>query len=137
MDELRGYEEVVSCLGGPQSLAKTEDGYRTPLTVCQQQQHDDDADNDVSAAPNGTAYTRLSCLSGLANHCANNVDTSRPQNDRFLAIWPYGPSEWLTLPLIRAGDVKTNSGPTTTRKQVLICDICRSQIYCRKEISIR
>ena len=41
------------------------------------------------------------------------------------------------LLLIKAGDVETNPGPTTTRKQVWICDICHRQIQVRKQISIR
>ena len=39
--------------------------------------------------------------------------------------------------LIKAGDVETNPGTTTTRKQVWICDICHRQIQVRKQISIR
>ena len=39
--------------------------------------------------------------------------------------------------LINAGDVETNPGPTTARKQVWICDICHLEIKIRKQISIR
>ena len=39
--------------------------------------------------------------------------------------------------IIKAGDVETNKGPTTTHKQVSICDICHKQIHGRKQISIR
>ena len=41
------------------------------------------------------------------------------------------------LPLIKAGDVETNPGPTNTHKQVWIIDICQKQIHVRKQISIR
>ena len=41
------------------------------------------------------------------------------------------------LLLIKLVDVETNIGPTTTHKQVWICDICHKQIHRRKQISIR
>ena len=34
----------------------------------------------------------------------------------------------------KSGDVEINPGPTTTRKQVWICDICHKQIHVRKQI---
>ena len=37
----------------------------------------------------------------------------------------------------KAGDVETNPGPTTSRKQVWICNICHRHIQVRKQISIR
>ena len=43
----------------------------------------------------------------------------------------------LALLLTKAGDVKTNPGPTTLNKKVWICDICHKQIHVRKQISIR
>ena len=55
----------------------------------------------------------------------------------FWASWPCGRAGWLALRLIKVGDVETNAGPTTTYKQVLICDIYHKQIHCRKQISIR
>ena len=68
--------------------------------------------------------------------CANCVDLSRPQqwgpDYRFWAIRPCGPAGWLAMFLIKAGDVEINPGPTTTRKQVWICDICHRQIQVRK-----
>ena len=42
----------------------------------------------------------------------------------------------LAILLMKAGDVDTNPGPTTTHKQVWIFDICHKQIHVRK-ISIR
>ena len=72
---------------------------------------------------------------------ANCVDPSRPQkwgtDYRVWASRPCGPAGWLAMLLIKAGDVETNPGPTTTRKQVWICDICHRQIQLRKPISIR
>ena len=66
---------------------------------------------------------------------------SRPQqwgpDYRFWASRPYGPAGWLAMLPIKAGDVETNPGPTTTHKQVWICDICHRQIQVRKQISIR
>ena len=41
------------------------------------------------------------------------------------------------MSLIKAGDGETNPSPTTTRKQVWICDICHRQIQVMKQISIR
>ena len=50
----------------------------------------------------------------------------------FFASWPCGPAGWLAMLLIKAGNVETNPGPTTTRKQVWICDICHRQIQVRR-----
>ena len=50
---------------------------------------------------------------------------------------PGGPAGLLIMLLIEAGDAETDPGPTTTRKQVWICDICHRQIQVRKQISIR
>ena len=44
---------------------------------------------------------------------------------------------WLALLLIKAGDAEANPGPTTTHKQVWICNICHEQIHGRKQIYIR
>ena len=54
-----------------------------------------------------------------------------------LASRPCGPAGWLALLLIKAGDVETNPGPTTTHKQVWICDIYHRQIHVRMQIYIR
>ena len=35
-----------------------------------------------------------------------------------------GPAGWLTLLLIKAGDVEINPGSTPAHKQVCICDTC-------------
>ena len=50
---------------------------------------------------------------------------------------PCGPAGWLAMLLIKADDVKTNPGPTITRKQVWICDIYHRELQARKQISIR
>ena len=50
---------------------------------------------------------------------------------------PCGPAGWPALLLLKAGDVWTNLGPTTTHKQIWICDICHKQIHGWKQISIR
>ena len=54
----------------------------------------------------------------------------------FWASRPCGPAGCLAMLHIKAGDVETNPGSTTTRKQVWICDICHRQIQVRKSISI-
>ena len=56
---------------------------------------------------------------------------------RFYASRQSGPAGFMAVLLIKAGDVETNPGPTTTRKQVWICDICHRQIRGKKQISIR
>ena len=86
----------------------------------------------IAMTPNDQAYTWWSCHSGLANCCANCIDASPIY--RFLASRPCGPTGWLALLLIKTGDVETNPDPTTTRKQVWICDICHRQIHGRKQI---
>ena len=45
----------------------------------------------------------------------------------FLASRPCGPAGRLALLLIKAGDVETIPGPTTSHKRFLICDICYKQ----------
>ena len=91
-------------------------------------------------APKDTAYTRWSCHSGMANP-VQIVSTLPALSNRglvtvFLASRSCGPVGWMVLLLIKAGYVKTNPGPTNTRKQVWICDICHIQIQVRKQISI-
>ena len=74
-------------------------------------------------APNDTGRTVIV----VTNCSANCVEISRPQQwgpdlPFFWASRPCGPPGWLALLLIKAGDVETNPGPTTTQKQVWICD---------------
>ena len=73
--------------------------------------------------------------------CANCVDPSRPHqwgpDYRFWASPLCGAAGRLAMILIKGGDVETNPGLTTTRKQVWIFDICHRQIQVRKQISIR
>ena len=45
-------------------------------------------------------------------------------------------AKWLALLLIKSVDIETNPGPTTSHKQVWICNICHKQIHGRKQISI-
>ena len=53
-----------------------------------------------------------------AKHCANCVDPSCPSNGGPITVlWasrPCGPAGWLAMLLIKAGNVETNPGPTTT-----------------------
>ena len=94
---------------------------------------------DAGSKRHSVHVVELSQRSGKP--CANCVDRSRPQPwqpyYRFGASRPCGPAGWLAMLLINAGDVDTNPGPTTTRTQVWICDICHIQIQVRKQISIR
>ena len=92
-------------------------------------------------APNDTAYTRWSCHSGLANLVQILSTPPAPSNggptNVFLGKPAMRSTGWLVMLLTKAGDVETNPGPTTARKQVWICDICHRQIQVKKQISIR
>ena len=92
-------------------------------------------------APNDTAYKRWSCHSGLKLMCKLCRTSPSPAMEArftvFLACRPCRPAGWLALLLTKAGDVETNSGPTTLNKKAWICDICHKQIHVRKQISIR
>ena len=84
----------------------------------------------------------LHIVQGYKQHsCGNCVDPSCPQQWRpdlhFGASRPCGPAGCLALLLIKAGDVQTNPGPITTRKQVWTCDICHRQIHGTTQISIK
>ena len=86
-----------------------------------------------------TQPTSGGAVIAVSNRCVNCVETSRPSNGgpiyRFFfgqagrASRPCGSAGWLALLLIKASDVETNPGPTTTDKQVWICDICHKQIH--------
>ena len=97
--------------------------------------------NSVGEAPNDTEYMWWSCHNGLANPMQIVSTPPAPSNGGsitvFLASRPCGPAGWLAMLLINADDVETNPGPTTTCKQVWICDIYHRQIHVRKQISIR
>ena len=83
-------------------------------------------------APNDTAYKWWSCDSGyklLCTLCRNHP----PDLPFFWASRQCGRAGWLVMLLIKAGDVETNPGPTTSHKRVWICDICHD----RKQQSIR
>ena len=89
-----------------------------------------------------TQPTSIEAVIAITNCCANCVEPSRPQHWEpdlpfFWASRPCGLAGWLALLLTKAGDVKTNPGPTTLNKRVWICDICYKQIHARKQISIR
>ena len=81
-----------------------------------------------------TQPTSGGAITALTNCCAKCDETSRPQQ------WsPDLPAGWASAVLIKAGDVETNLGPTTTHKhkRVWICNICYKQTHVRKQISIR
>ena len=84
--------------------------------------------------------TETSFVYALIMHCYI-IDTEDPaMGARFTVFWacrPCEPAGWLALPLTKAGDVETNPGPTTLKKEVWICDICHKQMHVRKQISIR
>ena len=65
-------------------------------------------------------------------------ETFRPQqwgpNVPYFGQVGHADTGWLALLLIKAGNVKTNQGPTTSHKRVWICN---KQIHVRKQISIR
>ena len=90
--------------------------------------------------PNDTAYK----LGGLLQRIQTAVQiVLKPPAPAMGPIYPFwtsrscGPAGWIALLLIKAGDVETNPGPTTTHKQIWICDMCHKQIHVRKQISIR
>ena len=91
---------------------------------------------------------QLMCRGGSKRHSLQAVElsqrlqptvqiVSKPPAPVFLTGRPCGSTGRLALLLIKAGDVGRNPGPTTTHKQVWICDICHKQIYRRNQISIR
>ena len=90
--------------------------------------------------PNNSAYKRWSCH-GYKLPCKLCQNLPAPaMGARFTVFWasrPCGSAGWLALILIKAGDVETNPGPTTTHKPVWICNICYKQIHCIKLMSIR
>ena len=82
---------------------------------------------------------RHSCHSGLATP-VQIVSTPPAPCNPITGLWASRscvPAGWLGMLLIKAGDVETNPGLTTTHKQVCICDICHNQLQVRKQISIR
>ena len=95
----------------------------------------------MQIAPNHTAYKRWSCHRGHKLLCKLCRTFPPPAiGARFTVLGasrPCGPAGWLALLLTKAGDVKTNPGPTTSHKRVWICDVCYKQIHVRKQISIR
>ena len=96
----------------------------------------EEKDDFLDMAPKDTAYTRWSCHSSLANPVQIVYRLLPPPamgvRLPFLASRPCGPAGCLAMLLIKADDVETNPGPTTTYKQVWICDICHWQIQVRK-----
>ena len=67
-------------------------------------------------------------VTAVTHWCANCVESSRPCNRvaiyRFLGQ-PAMRTLWMDVALpIKAGDVETNPGPTTSHKRDWICDIC-------------
>ena len=90
--------------------------------------------------PKDTSYTWWSCHSGMANHVQIVSTTPAPAMGARLPFWgaseSCGPTGWLVLLLIKAGDVEQNPGPTNKLKQAWIGDICHRQIQVRKQISI-
>ena len=88
--------------------------------------------------PNNTAYTRWRCHIGLSNLV--KIVSTPQQWCTIYCFWasrPCRPTGWLALLLIKAADVETNPGLTTTPNKGWICDICYRQIHVRKQISIR
>ena len=120
-------------------------GRRVPVTLCRTVLKTSEIralQKRVRTVPEIRGRTvRWSCHSGLANPVQILSTPPASSNGGPITIlWasrPCGPAGWLAMILIKAGDVETNPGPTTTRKQVWICDICHRQIQVRKQISIR
>ena len=83
---------------------------------------------------------RWSCHSGLATLCKFCRPFPPPVMGTRLPFLskPAMRTRWMAgnAPH-KSGDVKTNPGPTTTRRQVWIYHICHRQIQVRNQISIR
>ena len=84
-------------------------------------------------AQNDTAYKRWSYDGGYKMQCKLCRNLPPPaMGARFTFLGKAGMrTRWM------AGAPPHKSGPTTTHKQVWICDICHNQIHGRKQISIR
>ena len=95
--------------------------------------HRDGRKSELKNLPNNTIYKRCSCHGGYKQ--PSKLCRNLPPQP-FWASRPCGPAGWLSLLLIKADDVETNPSPTTTHKEVWICDICHKQIHGRKQISI-
>ena len=88
--------------------------------------------------------TQLICGGAVTAVCQTLCKLCRPLHSpamdaRLLFFWasqPCRPDGWMAMLLIKAGNVETNQGPTTSHKQVWITDICHIQIQVRKQISI-
>ena len=76
-------------------------------------------------APKDTSFKRWSCKRRLQT--AVQIVSKPPAPSNGGPIFPF----W-QAGLIKAGDVVTDPGSTTTNKQVWICDICHKQIHGRK-----
>ena len=79
-----------------------------------------------------TQPTSAGAVTVNTNCCATCIDTSQ-----FTVFGQAGHADPLALLLIKAGDVETNPGPTTSHKRFWFCDICYKQMHVRKQISIR
>ena len=97
-------------------------------------------DEDVQQAPNDSAYKRWSYHNDHKLLCklCRTIPPQKwgPDILFFFASRPYGPAGWQALLFTKAGGFETNPGPTTSNKQVWICDICYKQIHGRMQISI-
>ena len=80
-----------------------------------------DARSEFTNMLQTTQPTSGGAVTAVINCCANCVEPSRFTD--FWASRPCGAAGWLSLILTKAGDVETNPGPTTSHKQVWICDI--------------
>ena len=99
----------------------------------------DERDDEGIMAPKYTAYMWWSCHNGMINPVQMVSTPPAPSNGCPITVLGQagGTDGWLAMLLIKASDVDTNPGPTTTRKQVWICNICHRRIQVRKQISIR
>ena len=80
-----------------------------------------------------TQPTSGGAVTAVTNCCANCAEPCREPDLPF-----FGQAGHVLL-LTKAGNAKTNPGPTTLNRRVWICDICYKQIHVtvRKQISIR
>ena len=95
----------------------------------------------VAKKGGGTTYKRWSCHSGdklLCKLCRNLLPPAMGARFTVFLGKPAMRTLWSAgAALHKSVDVETNPCPTTSHKQVWICDICHKQIHVRKQISIR
>ena len=118
--------EVYACVLCPVEVLNA-----TFCMTCSLLMVEDERCDHMEEAPSGIAYKRWSCHCNYKLSCKLCRNLPPPvMGARFTilgAIRSCGLTGWPRLLLIKASDVETNPGPSTTHKQVWICVICNKQ----------